>query len=185
MVPYLQVQTSKNKSSHQWTQQPSQLIQRWCWSRGKKEGCEEKWGIVQERKKKHPKQIKSRPCPSSSLHSLSSSTSYFFTPLFLLLLLCQLILLPHFLSTPPPHLFHFFCQSLSLFLWADRQRQGDCCCACSLTLSAHKSPSTACMSLLLCSLPPLVKEWKNPVTCQWGFDWHNHTDTHKLTYLGR
>lgn len=84
-----------------------------------------------------------------------------------------LIFTPTALPPPPPTpspqspCSDSFCQPLSLPPRADRQGQGDCC-ACSLTLSAHKSLSTACTSrLLLClhpltpSVPPSLHGWRN------------------------
>lgn len=97
-----------------------------------------------------------------------------FTPMSCYFILNS-FLLPHFLSPAP------FILSLSLFPHEQTGKDRDCCCACSLTLSAHKSLSTACMPPLL---PPLlhsflssvVKEWRNPLTCWWSLVWHWQTD---------
>lgn len=145
------------KSAH------TMMTLKWGGEAREKEGVWWRKEALWQEKGETTKQIKLHPNPASTPHQLSSSTFYFSLPY------SAPSFSTHFaasLSTPPPP-FHSFCQSLPL--WADRQRQGGCCCACSLTLSAHKSLSTACMSPLLSSLPllpPLVKEWRNPVTCQ-------------------
>ena len=75
-----------------------------------------------------------------------------FSPLFCYLIFSSFCCFT-FLPPPPPPFFLSVSVSLSR---ADRQRQRDCCCACSLTLSAHKSLSTACMSPLLPPCPSLL-----------------------------
>lgn len=101
-------------------------------------------------KGKTPKQIKLVPYLVSS--PLSSSHFYFSLPHP-----SPLSLSTHFAASFSLHLPLLasipsvsFCLPLC---WADRQRQGNCCRACSLTLSAHKSLSTACMSPLHSSPP--------------------------------
>lgn len=145
------IQTSKNGCSHQSSQQASQLMRWQRWKGKRQEHCQEKTpknklNYIQILP--HPRTVFGHLFICSPLYPASSLSTRFaasFSPRR---------------PAPPPSRSDSFCQFLSLPPWADRQRQGDCCCACSLTLSAHKSLSTACVSPLLSSLlpPPTASE---------------------------
>lgn len=91
----IEVWTCKNKSRHRSSPQARRRTQCSCWSGG---GVKNKTQALCQERKETPQRIKLQPDPAASPHCFPQP---FIFHSLILLLLCQLILLPHF-YTPHP-----------------------------------------------------------------------------------